>query len=102
MRTISAGQLRARLGEALDRASAGERIVVERDHHLIAAIVPLEDVQRLEGRSEEAIQRRLAAMARIEERAERMRRLRPQEPDGPRDAVAAVRWERDHGHEDGG
>ena len=102
MRTITAGQLRARLGEALDRASAGERIVIERDHQLIAAIVPLEDVQQLEGKSEEAIQRRLAAMASIEERAERMKRLRPRDPDDPWDAATTVRWDRDHGHRDGG
>lgn len=101
MRTITAGQLRARLGETLDQASAGERIVIERDHQVIAAIVPIEDVQRLEGKSEEAIQRRLAAMAAIEERAERMKRLRPQDPDDPWDAARSIRWERDHGHEDG-
>ena len=97
---MTAGQLRARLGEALDRASAGERIVIERDHRLIAAIVPLEDAQRLEGRSEEAIQRRLAAMARIRERAELMKRLGPERPEDPWDAASSIRWERDHGHED--
>ena len=101
MRTITAGQLRARLGETLDSASAGERIVIERDHQVIAAIVPIEDVHRLEGRSEEAIQRKLAAMEAIREQAERMKRLRPRDPDDPWDAVTAVRWERDHGHEDG-
>jgi len=101
MRTITAGQLRARLGETLDSASAGERIVIERDHRVVAAIVPIEDVQRLEGKSEEAIARKLAAMAAIRENAERMKRLRPRDPDDPWDAVTAVRWERDHGHEDG-
>ena len=101
MKTITAGQLRARLGEALDRASAGERIVIERDHQLIAALVPIEDAHRLEGRSEEAIQRRLAAMASIRERAERMKVLAPIDPDDPWDSVRIIRWERDHGHEDG-
>ena len=101
MRTISAGQLRARLGEALDQASAGERVVIERDRIPIAAIVPIEDVQQLEGQSEEAIQRKLAAMARIRERAERMKRLHPRDPDDPWDAATAIRWERDHGHDDG-
>ncbi len=75
MRVITAGQLRARVGETLDRASAGERIAIERDHRLVAVLVPPEDAQRLEGRTEEAIQRRLAAMARIEARAKRMREL---------------------------
>src|SRR3990172_7300697 len=68
MRTITAGQLRARLGEALDLASAGERIVIERDHEPIAAIVPIEDAQQLEGQSEEATRRKEAALERIRER----------------------------------
>jgi antitoxin (DNA-binding transcriptional repressor) of toxin-antitoxin stability system len=101
MRVITAGQLRARVGETLDRASAGERIAIERDHRLVAVLVPPEDAQRLEGSTEEAIQRRLAAMARIEARAKRMRELMPSEADDPWDAATAIRWERDHGHEDG-
>ena len=101
MRTITAGQLRARLGEALDLASAGERIVIERDHEPIAAIVPIEDAQQLEGQSEEAISRKEAALERIRERAELMKRLHPRDPDDPWDAATAIRWERDHGHEDG-
>src|SRR3990172_5551995 len=55
MRTMTAGQLRARLGEALDRASAGERIGIERGHRLLAAIVPLRGgrgvIQPVGGRS---------------------------------------------------
>lgn len=101
MRVITAGQLRARLGEALDQASAGERIVIERDHRQVAVLVPIEDAQQLDGRSNEARRRKLAAMARIRARALEMRR-EPEEPDGVNlDAEAAIRWERDHGHDDG-
>jgi antitoxin (DNA-binding transcriptional repressor) of toxin-antitoxin stability system len=98
MRTITAGQLRARLGEALDRASAGERIVIERDHHRIAALVPIEDAQQLDDGGEEARRRKRAAMARIRERARQMRE--PETGDDAPDAAAWVRWDRDHGHED--
>jgi prevent-host-death family protein len=102
MRTITAGQLRARLGEALDAASVGERILIERDHVPIAAIVPVEDAHRLEGRSEEALARKRAAMAAIHELAERMRREAPAPDERFPDAASFVRWDRDHGHEDGG
>lgn len=100
MRSITASQLRARLGEALDRASAGERIIIERDHQPIAAIVPIEDAQQLDGQSAEAIRRRLAAMERIRERAERLRRPESEAPDDATDAAVLVRWDRDHGHDD--
>ena len=101
MRVITAGQLRARLGEALDRASAGERIIIERDHRRIAAIVPIEDAQQLDGRSAEALRRKRAAMTRIRERAQRMRARTTPAGAEDMDAAAAVRWDRDHGHEDG-
>ena len=101
MRVITAGQLRARLGEALDRASAGERIVIERDHRRIAAIVPIEDAQRLDGRGDEALRRRRAAMARIRARAEQMRQKGPAPEAEGWDAAASLRWDRDHGHDDG-
>ena len=95
---MTAGQLRARLGDALDRASAGERIVIERDHHAIAAIVPIEDAQRLEGHSEEALKRKIAAMERMRERAQLMKGRAIEEDDGVPDAASLVRWDRDHGH----
>ncbi|CAN5714857.1 hypothetical protein BH23CHL8_BH23CHL8_02060 [soil metagenome] len=101
MRTITAGELRARLGETLDRASAGERIVIERDRRRIAAIVPIEDAQQLEGQSPEALRRKQAAMARIRERGRHMRQQGAVAGDERWDAASSVRWERDHGHEDG-
>ena len=100
MRDMTAGQLRARLGEALDLASAGERIVIRRDHRAVAAIVPIEDAQQLEGHGSEAMARKRAAMQRIRERAETMRARDPG-AEQPPDAASAVRWDRDHGHEDG-
>jgi len=100
MKDLTAGQLRARLGEALDLASAGERIVIKRDHRPIAAIIPIEDVQHLEGRGPEALARKRAAMRRIRERAERMT-VDPSTERSTADAAEVVRWERDHGHEDG-
>ena len=95
---MTAGQLRARLGDALDRASGGERIVIERDHHAIAAIVPIEDAHRLEGRSEEALQRKIAAMERIRERAQLMKGRATEADDVVPDAASLVREDRDHGH----
>jgi prevent-host-death family protein len=69
MRTISAMDLRRKTGEWLDRASAGERIVIERDRRPLAILVSVEDAARLEQdgasivRMEEAFDR-LAAIAR--------------------------------------
>ncbi len=101
MRTITAGQLRARLGETLDLASSGERIIVERDHRQVAAIVPIEDAQRIDGHGVEATRRRQAAMARIRARAARMKQVESARGSEERDAESGVRWDRDHGHEDG-
>ena len=98
MRVITAGQLRARLGEALDDAAAGERIVIERDHHRVAAIVPIEDAMLLDGQGDEARRRKAAAMERIERRAQRMKEVSARSSEW--DAEATLRWERDHGHED--
>jgi prevent-host-death family protein len=101
MRTITAGQLRARLGEALDEASAGERIVIERDHVPIAAVVPIEDVHRLEDQTEEALLRKREAMARLTAFGKLMNERHPPPDDGFPDDAAWLRWDRDHGHEDG-
>lgn len=101
MRTITAGQLRARLGEALDQASSGERLIIERDHVAIAAIVPIEDARALLEGGEDARRRKLAALERIEARARLMRQAETAAGDEGLDAAAWVRWDRDHGHEDG-
>jgi prevent-host-death family protein len=72
MRTITAMDLRRRLGEVLDRASAGERIVVERDRRPMAVLVPYEDAVRLEEDPDGRRTRALAALDRLEAFAQRM------------------------------
>jgi prevent-host-death family protein len=93
MRTISAMKLRARLGEILDAASAGERIVIERDHKPMALLVPYEDAPRLEPDEQERLARNLAALDRLDALRERLARERVFDPDAP-DAVTAIREER--------
>jgi prevent-host-death family protein len=96
MRTVTAMDLRRRLGEILDAASAGERILVERDHRPLAYLVSVEDGQRLDGDREERIARRLAALDRLSALAQRMRE--EQGPLLPAGMTAAewMRWDRDH------
>jgi prevent-host-death family protein len=48
MRTVTAMDMRKRLGEILDAASAGERILIERDHKPLAMLLSIEDVQALD------------------------------------------------------
>ena len=60
MRTISALDVRARFGQVLDEAAAGERFIVERAGMPVAAIVPLRDLEALD--PERIRERRLAAV----------------------------------------
>jgi prevent-host-death family protein len=48
MRTITATAFRAHIGQIVDAASAGERILIERHHKPIAMLLPLEDAARLQ------------------------------------------------------
>jgi prevent-host-death family protein len=96
MRTISAMDLRRRMGEILDRASAGERIVVERDRRPLAVLVPFEDAARLEESVEERRARALAALDRLKSFAQRIAVA-----DAP-DAATLLREERRRGHGDSG
>jgi len=63
VRTISALEVRARFGQVLDEAAAGERFIVERAGAPVAAIVPLGDLEL----SDPAVMRarRLAAVDRL-------------------------------------
>jgi prevent-host-death family protein len=90
---VTAGRLRARLGEILDRASAGERILIERDHKPIAVLVSPEDAARLEPDADEQIARSLAALDRLDALRERLAREHPWPDDAP-DAVTALREDR--------
>ena len=57
MRTVTAMDMRKRLGEILDAASAGERILIERDHRPLAYLVSVEDAARLDPDRTEEIER---------------------------------------------
>jgi len=80
MRTISALEVRAKFGQVLDEAAAGERFIVERGGSAIAAIVPLADLDALD--PEKIRARRLAALDRIV----RLRQLDP----GPRPSTEEI------------
>ncbi|MFN8630625.1 MAG: type II toxin-antitoxin system Phd/YefM family antitoxin [Chloroflexota bacterium] len=91
MRTITALEVRAKFGQVLDEAAAGERFVVERGGHAVAAIVPLKDLEAVD--PEKIRAQRLAAL-------DDLRRMGAifRERYGPIDAAAAIRLERDEGH----
>jgi prevent-host-death family protein len=95
MRTVSALDLRKRLGELLDAASAGERILIERDHRPMAVLVSVEDAGRLADLGEtreERMRRYEEAVVRLEALAERMAARRP--PGAP-SGVEAIRMDRE-------
>jgi prevent-host-death family protein len=69
MRTVTAIEVRKRFGEIVDQAAAGERIVIERAGHPIAAIVPLSDLAQID--PDEKRKRQLAALEEIRRRAKR-------------------------------
>ena len=82
MRTVTAMDLRKRLGEILDAASAGERILIERDHKPLAYLVSVEDAERLEPDKEEVKRRRLEALDRLVAFGKEMRQKYPEPDDG--------------------
>jgi prevent-host-death family protein len=87
--------LRRRMGEILDRASAGEHVVIERDRRPLAVLVPYEDAMRLRESPADARARAVAALDRLEAFANRMR----DQSDASADAATAVREDRTSGHE---
>ncbi len=97
MRTITATELRQRLGEILDAASAGEKILIERDHKPLAYLVSVEDVRTLETQDEE-IGRELAALDALIAIGREWREAHPRQP-GEMTAEETVRWDRDR-HDD--
>lgn len=78
--------MRKRLGEILDAASAGERILIERDHRPLAYLVSVEEGQRLDPDIEALVARRLAALDRLAELGREMREKYPPPDDGLTDA----------------
>ena len=88
MRTVSAMDMRKRLGEILDAASAGERILIERDHRPLAYLISVEDAARLDPDREELLARRIAAMDRLMALGDRMRETHPD----PLDGLTTAEW----------
>ncbi len=101
MRTVTAMDMRRRLGEILDAASAGERILIERDHRPLAYLVSVEDGGRLDAAGDEVRRRRLAALDRLEVFAAEMATKYPMKP-GDLDAAALIRLDRDRDDPDTG
>lgn len=87
MRVVTPTDLRARLGEILDAASAGERILIERDHRPLAYLVSIEDGRRLDG-EEDRMARSLAALDRLDE----LRELITREYPPPDDGLTTAEW----------
>lgn len=95
MRVVTPTDMRQRLGEILDAASAGERILIERDHKPLAVLVSVEDAERFDTEAREAaIQRRLAALDAMVEFGKRYAREHPRQPGDP-DAVELIRQGRE-------
>ena len=88
--------MRRRLGEILDAASAGERILIERDHRPLAFLVSVEDGKKIDRQRDAEIAESLAALERLKELGERM--LRETGPLLPAGMTAQewIRWDRDH------
>jgi prevent-host-death family protein len=95
MRTVTAMEMRKRLGEVLDAASAGERILIERDHRPLAYLVSVEEGASLGESADDLRERRLAALGRIDDFARRMAIEHPPQP-GDLSAAEWIRWDRDH------
>lgn len=88
MRTVSAMDMRKRLGEILDAASAGERILIERDHRPLAYLISVEDAHRLDPDREELLAKQSAAFDRLKAHAAEMREKYPD----PDDGLTDVEW----------
>ena len=87
--------MRKRLGEILDAASAGEQILIERDNKPLAYLVSVEDGQRLDPDRGARIKRQLAALDALVEMGKEYRREHPWQ-EGDMTAAEWVRWDRDH------
>ena len=101
MRTITATELRQKLGEILDAASAGESILIERDHKPLAFVVSYEDGVRVtSGKDREAeIARRRAALEELTRFADEWY-LERGGNSGEMRAAEWIRYDRDHRDDD--
>jgi prevent-host-death family protein len=100
MRVITPLDLRRSLGAILDAASAGERLVIERNGRPLAMLVSVEEGQRLDPDTEALRQRRIAALDRIDDFRRRMAIAHPSIPGEP-DAVELIRQMRSKDDPDG-
>ncbi len=91
MRMISALEVRAKFGQVLDEAAAGERFVVQRGGHAVAAIVPLGDLDAVD--ADKVRSQRRAALDDLRRMGSVFR-----ERYGPIDAAAEIRADRESGH----
>jgi prevent-host-death family protein len=90
MRYVSALDVRKKLGQLLDEASAGERIVIERDRRPLAMLVSYEEGMRLVESEHERIVRSLRALDRLDRFVDRIALEHPETVGGP-DAATLVR-----------
>jgi antitoxin (DNA-binding transcriptional repressor) of toxin-antitoxin stability system len=88
MRVVTPTDMRKRLGEILDAASAGERILIERDHKPIAWLISPEDGRRFDDGEATRVARSLAALDRLDEFSQRMAAEYPP----PDDGLTAGEW----------
>jgi antitoxin (DNA-binding transcriptional repressor) of toxin-antitoxin stability system len=100
MRTISPLDLRRSLGQILDAASAGERFLIERDHHALAMLVSIEDGNRLDESGDELYKRRMETLDLIDARRELLAITHPRPPGVP-EAAELIRQERSRDDPDG-
>jgi prevent-host-death family protein len=95
MKTVTAMDLRKRLGQMLDAAAAGEQIVIERDGRPMAVLVTPEAAARLDEDEQQRIARALAALDRLDEFRERMARKYPRDPADQMTAAEMIRQDRE-------
>jgi len=94
MKTVTPMDLRRSLGRILDEASAGERILIERDHQPLAVLVSVEDASRLEDDPEQVREQRRVAFEALDDWRRRYRAALPPDREDP-DVVELLRDDRD-------
>jgi prevent-host-death family protein len=97
MRVVTPLDLRRRLGELLDAASAGERFLIERNGKPLAMLISVEDARSSDPEAIALRAQRLAALDRLDAFQRRMEQLHPRDPD----EVDIVEWlRRDRSRDD--